>query len=474
MSSYQRLSALDRSFLDLEDHAMHMHVASVCLFDAEPLQNKHGGVDIKRIRDFIEPRLSWIPRYRQRIEHVPIEGAPVWVDDEQFNLNYHLRHAALPAPGSLRQLKRMCGRLVSQRLDRGKPLWEMWVIEGIEGGVFALVSKVHHCMIDGVSGAELMQVLLSPTPALPPTPKVDPWMPASPPGADELIRDAVVEHSQRPAALWRALRDAVRDPQAVADKLGDTLPVLRDTLSHWSKTASPTPLNTKIGPHRRFDWHAHELRRIKAVKNKLGGTVNDVVLNIVAGALRRFFAGRGVSPERLAELNYRIYCPVSVRAKGQRGSLGNQVVMIIVDLPIGEADVAARQAIISASTSEQKDEKGLLGAKLLVEVGEWTPATLITVAARIGYGNRANLVVTNVPGPQVPLYLLGARMTETYPLVPLYQNHALGIALFSYAGKIYWGFNADWDVVPDLHDFVVHVDEAFEELCAAAGVAAAD
>lgn len=468
MANYQRLSALDRSFLDLEKGGMHMHVASVCLFEEEPLRAERGGVDLDRIRDFIEPRLNWIPRYRQRLEHVPIEGHPVWVDDPQFNLHYHLRHAALPAPGDLRQLKRMCGRLVSQRLDRGKPLWEMWVIEGIEGGLFALVSKVHHCMIDGVSGAALMQVLLSPTPVSGTTPKAERWRPDPVPAADELLRDAVVERANRPAALWRALRDAARDPQSVKDKLNETLPILRETLGTWSKSASSTPLNQKIGPHRRFDWNAHDLSAIKAIKNALGGTVNDVVLAIVAGALRRFFRQRGIGDQALAALDYRVYIPVSVRAKSQAGTLGNQVAMVILDLPLGHDDPKMRLETIRAATADLKNSKQALGAKMMVEAGEWTPATLVTVAARLGYGNRANLIVTNVPGPQVPLYLLGSRMVGTYPLVPLYQNHALGIALFSYAQKIYWGFNADWDLVPDLHDFVEHVDAAFDELVQAA------
>ena len=472
MAFYHRLSAQDRSFLDLEDADTPMHVGGAFVFEGGALMRPEGGLDIDRIRDYIESRLHLIPRYRQRIDWIPVENHPIWVDDERFNLQYHVRHTCLPTPGDDRLLKRLCGRILSQQLDRGKPLWEIWIVEGLEHDRVAMVSKVHHCMIDGVSGNDLLQVLLSLTPEkeFEPAPG---FHPNPGPGRIELMRDAAVRRVQTPLWAAREVVRAVSEP-AKREQWSDALTGLGESLSAGLSPAADTPLNQAIGPHRRFDWLAFDIDEVKRVKNALGGTVNDVVLATVAGAVGRFLERRGVSAAKQRELDFRAFCPVSVRTETERGTLGNRVSSMIASLPIAQRDGKKRLAAVRKTTKGLKQSKQALGAEVLSSVSEWTAPTLITLAARLAFRNRAsNLVVTNVPGPQLPLYLLGARMTETYPMVPLFQHQGLGIALFSYCGGLFWGFNADWDGFPDLHDFVVAIDASFRELGEAADRAAA-
>jgi WS/DGAT/MGAT family acyltransferase len=467
VASYDRLSAQDRSFLDLEGPTTHMHVAGAFLFEKGSLATPSGGVDVDAIRDYVASRLHRIPRYRQRIAWIPIENHPVWVDDDRFNIHYHVRHTALPAPGDERQLKRFCGRVLSQQLDRGKPLWEIWVVEGLEHDRFALVTKTHHCMVDGVSGVDLLAVLLSPTPEKEHDPAPG-WYPNPVPGAGELLRDAMLRRLGMPLALAGATVRALRDPAAALAGARDAFGGLGQALTSALSPAADTPLNRPIGPHRRFDWVGFDIAAVKRVKDRLGGTVNDVVLATVAGAVSRYLEQRGVPRSRQRELDFRAFCPVSVRADHERGTLGNRVSSIAA-LPIAEGDPRERLARVREITSSLKQSKQALGAEVLTSVSEWTAPTLAALAARLAFRNRlSNLVVTNVPGPQIPLYLLGARMIETYPMVPLFESQGLGIALFSYAGGLYWGFNADWDQFPDLHDFVVAIDQSFCELSEAA------
>lgn len=460
--AYDRLSALDNSFLLFEDGVSHMHVASTAIFEASPLLTPEGGIDIERIRDFVSSRLHRIPRYRQRLTYVPIENQPVWVDDERFNLAYHVRHTSLPKPGDERQLKRLTARIASQQLDRGKPLWEVWFVEGLADGRFAMISKVHHCMVDGISGVDLLEVLLDSTPQ----PAVeDPpvFIPRGVPSSFELLRDEIIDRLAAPLGLaYRLLREPLRVVRGVSQSLG----ALGETVLAGMSMTSETPLNQEIGPYRRFDWSTMDLAAVKDVKNQLGGSLNDVVLTSVAGAVRRFLARRRVN---VSALTFRVMIPVSVRSRTERGTLGNKVAAWMAELPIGESDPLRRYAMIRETTGRLKNSKQAMGAEVLTQVTEWTPSTLLALGARLAHrGLPFNLVVTNVPGPQVPLYLLGARMQEIYPLVPLFARLGLGVALFSYAGRLHWGFNADWDVVPDLHDFVGAVDDAFAELHAAA------
>jgi WS/DGAT/MGAT family acyltransferase len=466
--AYERLGFLDNSFLIAESPTNHMHIAGTATYEAGPLRTPDGGIDIDRIRDYVQSRLHRIPRYRQVLTTLPLDGNPAWVDDQHFNIHYHVRHTSLPRPGDDRQLKRLSGRIMSQQLDRSKPLWEMWIVEGLAGGDrFAVITKIHHCMIDGMSSVDLLEVLLTPRP----TDDVDQpprWVPRPVPGRWELLHDETLRRVRAPfetIAGFRSFLAQASDPRSDARAM---LRALRDTVGMGLRRCSDTPLNRPIGPHRRFDWLAMSVADVKAVKNRLGGSLNDVVLAIVSGAVRDFLEERRVNVDGL---DFRVMAPVSVRTSEERGTFGNRVSAWIVNLPIAERDPRRAIERIAAETSRLKESKQAVGAELLTQAAAWTPSTLLSMGSRMVL--RAlpfNLVVTNVPGPQVPLYLLGARMLDNYGQVPLTDYLGVGIVLFSYAGKLCWGFNADWDLVPDLHKLVRATESSFRELCEAAGV----
>lgn len=464
MAYYERLSALDASFLGIEDENLHMHVGGVLLFDDAGLRTPDGGIDIGRIRAGIAARLHLVPRFRQKIAWVPWEGAPVWTDDDRFRLAFHVRHTALPRPGSERMLKRLVGRIMSQALDRKRPLWEMWVVEGIEGDRFALISKAHHCMIDGVSGADLMSVILSPFEQPEPDP-AEPWSPRPRPTRSHLFADALVRRLDQPRDAWRQITDTINDPermQELRDRATGVLQAFAPALVPTSKT----PLNFDVGPHRRFDWTSMRIADLKSVKNVLGGTLNDVVLATVSGALRHFFTQRG---EDLHGLEVRAMCPVSVRSQDERGSLGNKVSQLTVPLPIDVDDPVKRMEAVWKTTADLKESKQALGGEVLTAISEWTVPNVLVQAVRLAARTRPyNLVVTNVPGPQIPLYFLGARMSASYPVVPLFQEMGLAVGLFSYDGGLHWGLNGDWEHLPDLHDLVLAIETSFAELQQAA------
>jgi WS/DGAT/MGAT family acyltransferase len=445
-----------------------MHVGAVLMFDAAPLRTPAGGIDIERIRRAIHARLHLVPRFRQRVSYVPYEGVPIWIDDDRFRLAYHVRHTALPRPGDDRVLKRLVGRIMSQPLDRTRPLWEMWVAEGLEGDRFAVISKTHHCMIDGVSGADLMSVLLDAVPdGEVGTP--EPWTPRRPPSGTRLVVDAALRRAAQPRTALRAALDAVRAPRAALHGVSEAAGGLAELFAPAFNPVSHTPLNVVVGPHRRFDWTAMRVADLKAVKNALGGTLNDVVLATVSGALRRFLRQRGVDPDRL---KVRAMVPVSVRTQDERGALGNRVTQINAPIPVELADPAARLDAVRVTLAGLKESRQALGGEMLTAISEWTVPNLLVQAVRLAARIRPyNLVVTNVPGPQIPLYLQGALMRTAYPVVPLFENFALVVGLFSYNGGLYWGVNADWEELPDLHDFIVALEESFAELQHAAGTA---
>jgi diacylglycerol O-acyltransferase / wax synthase len=461
-SHYDRLTALDATFLEIEEANVHMHVGAVGIFDARPLRRADGGLDIDRIIAVSDASLRKTPRFRQRLAHVPLFGYPVWVDDDRFNLVYHLRHAALPPPGDVRQLKRLTGRIMSQQLDRGKPLWEMWFVDGLENDHFAVITKVHHCMIDGLSGVDLLAALITVDPNAGAAHEQKRWLPRPAPTPAELLRDELTRRAQLPVAALRAGLAALRDPAGTLKSARDAVEGIGGAIATGLAPASPTPLNVDIGPHRRFDWTHFDLQAVREVKNRLGGTLNDVVLTIVAGALRRFLKGRGEDPKAL---DFRAMLPVSVRTLAERGSLGNRVSFLVAALPLAERDPRARLRQVSETTAGLKRSKQVRGAEVLEEISDWTFSTLFIDFVRLAARQRSyNIVVTNVPGPQFPVFLLGARMKEIYPLVPLFTNQALGIALFSFDGGLYWGFNSDWDALPDLHELVEAVEHEFELL----------
>jgi diacylglycerol O-acyltransferase len=466
MTYYERLSAQDASFIGLEDSRCHMHVGGVMLFDAEPLRTAEGGIDIERIRAAIAARLHLVPRFRQRLAFLPYERLPIWVDDDRFRLAYHVRHTALPRPGDARMLKRLVGRIMSQQLDRGRPLWEMWFVEGLDSGEFALISKTHHCMIDGVAGADLISVLMEPFANSEPGEPVA-WMPRPHPSEARLLFDEVRRRLAQPLDVVRAARAAVLHPEQTLAQVEEAIAALAEAFSPALKPASLLPINAEVGPSRRFDWTAMSVADFKAVKNVLGGTLNDVVLATVAGALRRFCLQRALDPDTLS---VRALVPVSVRGAAEHAQLGNRVTEIVAALPIHLDDPLARLEAVRITMSGLKESKQALGGEIMTAIAEWTVPNVLVQAVKLGIRSRPyNLTVTNVPGPQIPLYFLGCEMKTTYPVVPLFENVALVVGLFSYNGGLFWGFTADWESVPDLHDFVAAVEDAFLELqqCAA-------
>src|SRR5262245_564134 len=467
----ERLSALDLSFLELEDANAHMHIGAVSVFESAPVARPDGGIDIDRVRTLMEAGMYRIPRYRQRLAYIPLLRHPVWIDDDRFNLAYHLRHTHLPVPGDERSLKRLAGRIMSQQLDRGKPLWEMWVVEGLAGNRFAIISKVHHCMIDGVGSVELTGSVMRPTPD--PDPRLEElpprWMPRPTPTARRLLAGELFHRAVEPLTAVTELGRALRDPRATARALATSALGVGEAIAAGFRPASPSPLNVEIGPHRRFDWTTMDLAALKQIRGKLGGTLNDVVLAIVAGALRKFLRRRGVAVEGM---DFRAMVPVNVRPPGEHEALGNQVAMLVARLPIDQRDPAERLARVVDATARMKRSRQARGIQTLEEVSDHTFTTLFTLFGRLAASSRPfNLVVTNVPGPQFPAYIVGSRMLACYPLVPLFRDQALGVALFSYDGRLYWGFNADWEPLPDLHDVVDAVDEEFVTLARAAGIA---
>jgi diacylglycerol O-acyltransferase len=464
-AGYERLSALDAHFLELEDAGVHMHVAGVLVCDAAPLARADGGLDADRIRSFVGSRLSEIPRYRQRLAWIPLERHPVWVDDASFNLQYHVRHVALPRPGDERQLKRLVGLISSQKFDPSKPLWEMWVIEGVEDGRFAMLARCHHCMVDGIAGVGVLRVLLSPDPA--PRERAAPrWRPRPAPDGAQLLTDSALRHARDPLALAGAALRALASPARALRDSRDILVGLGESFAAMSPAAA-TPINpAHVGPHRRIDWLRFELDELKRVRRRLGGTINDVVLATVTGAMRRYFHAHHAKLDG----EFRAMCPVSVRAAGGEDTGGNRVVMLLVPLPLDEREPRRRLERITATTAALKGSLAPRGAELIEAVADHTTASLISRTMRLATRLRTfNLVVTNVPGPQVPLYLVGAPVLAAYPIVPLYENQALGIAMLSYAGGLFVGLTGDWDRSNDLHDVAHALGESFEELRKAAG-----
>src|SRR3990170_6473844 len=461
---YEPLTYLDASFLALETRSSHMHVAGVALFDAAPLKGVDGGVDFDRIKAHILSKLQYIPRYRQRLEWVPYNRQPVWVDDDQFSFEYHVRHTSLPRPGTDRQLKALAGRIVSTPLDRNKPLWELWVVEGLDEDRFAIIAKIHHCMIDGLSGVDLTTILLNviPTSDIEEAPT---WTPRPAPTPSQLAVSEAARATRRLIDRLTNLSDTVRDGKDLADRTMDkTAAALSSLRSGWLTASDRTPLNPDIGPNRRFDWTDLPLEDLKSVKNKLGGSLNDVVLGIAAGAVRQFLIGaRGYD---VSEAAFRVMNPVSTRRADQRGALGNQVAMWLIDLPIDEADPFARYRLIKERTQNLKKSNQALGAATLVEISSGTPITLLSLANRV-VGSRVrpvNMTGTNIPGPHFPIHLLESEMLANYPMVPLWAQHGLGIALFSYNGRLHWGIQADYDTLPDSDQFLQAIQDSFVEL----------
>lgn len=458
--AYERLSAQDASFLWAESPREPMHVGAVAILEAGPLKNGEGGIDIDRYRQSVEAVLHWIPRYRQKIAWTPIEGWPVWFDDRHFDLVYHVRHISLPKPGTLGQLKEITARVLARRLDRERPLWEIWVVEGLEGGEqFALINKIHHCMIDGAAGADLSQILLSPE-AEPEEREPVPYFPRPAPRPTELLVDAVKHRVQQPFTLLGKARALLEAPQETVDDVGARVRAFSDLLDFALAPASETPINGRLSPHRRFDWLTMPLGDLLELRKQLDCTVNDVVLATVAGALRRYLFRHRVE---LEGLSFRVATPVSTRKASDRKAQGNHVSTWIIPLPLDEADPLARLETIRATTAERKKSQSSLAIETLMQTAEYLPPAVVAQGASLAQGP-INMMVTNVPGPNFPLYQVGAKLLGMYPVVPLVPGSGLGIALFSYEGKLCWGVNADYELVPDLDALAGDLSASFEEL----------
>jgi WS/DGAT/MGAT family acyltransferase len=437
-----RMSPLDASFLHIEDAVSHMHIGSVAVFEGPA-----PGYD--QFEAMVSGKLPAVPRYRQKVRFVPLQlGRPLWVDDPHFNLGYHIRHTALAPPGGDRQLRNLVGRLMSQQLDRHKPLWEMWMVEGLEQGHWALVSKVHHCMVDGVSGTDLLAVMLD-SEREPATPMPDTWKAAPEPSDARLVVDALVDLVASPYEQLRAARSATRAPREALGQLGEVARGLRA----WSGVVRRTPpssLNGPIGPHRTWDWARTTLADVKTVRSALGGTVNDVVLTVLTRGFRDLLLARD---ETVAGRVVRTLVPVSVRTAGERGTYNNRVSAMIAELPVGIDDPAERLSAIRSQMDGLKESKQAVAGEVLTSLTGFAPSLLLALGTRVAMRipqRNINTVTTNVPGPQMQLYACGRAMLEAFPFVPLASSVRIGVAIFSYNGMLNYGITGDLDTAPDI------------------------
>jgi len=463
---YERLSALDAAMIFMETGHTHMHIGAVAILDAGPLATRDGGLDIDRIRAHISTGLDASPRHRQRLAFLPIGGHPVWVDDHRFKLDYHVHHDSLPRPGSMRQLKRLVGRIMSQKLDLSKPLWELWIVEGLEDGRFALVDKMHHCMVDGIAAVNILSAFFSPD-ANAPADSPSRWSPRPAPSSVGLALGELQRRAGAPLALARGVASALTRPGRTLQAFRDAAEGALATVAEKVQPAADTLLNVdEVGPHRRVDWIRFDLQEVKEVKNRLGGRVNDVVLAIVAGAMRRYLR---VHRRSVEGLDFRVVMPVNTRPLTAAAELGNRVVPMLARLPLEIRDPAERLRVVGETTQALKSSKQIHAVELFEDVSNWADAEILSkIMRRATRWWAGNLIVTNVPGPPFALHLLGAPVLECYPFVPMMANHALSVALLSYADGLYWGFNADWDAVPDLHDLVACFADEFDAMTEAA------
>jgi diacylglycerol O-acyltransferase len=454
---FDRLTAIDASFLAQESDVSHMHIGALTVLDGPP-------PPFEDFLDSIRERLHLVPRYRQKLSFPPAEsGRPVWVDDPGFNLEYHMRQTALPHPGTEDQLLRLVSRIFSQQLDRSKPLWELWLIEGLADGSWALVSKTHHAMIDGVSGVDLATVLFD----LQPQGRDiehpdDAWQPEPEPTSAELIASGalgaartVVDGAKRAADVVMRPQAALHDAREAAEGIGEIV---------WAglNPAPPTPLNVEIGPHRRYRVVRFDLADFKAIKTALGGTVNDVVLAVVSGALRDWLHSRGARTEGL---ELRALVPVSVRTEGEHDTLGNRIVAMRGPLPVYVDDPVARLRVVRQSMDDLKESKQAVGAGVLAGAQGFAPPTVLAQASRLNFSTRLfNVIVTNIPGPQFPLYMIGRRLRHLSPVAFLPRNHSLALAIMSYDGELSFGLLGDYDALPDIDRIARGLSDSVKEL----------
>jgi len=456
-----RLTSIDASFLAQEKEGSHMHIGAVMIFDGKAPSHQD-------FTSHISERLHLVPRYRQKLSFPRMQmGRPLWVDDPGFNLDYHVRYTALPQPGGVEQLKLLTGRIFSQRLDRTKPLWEIWLIEGLEKNRFALINKTHHSLVDGVSGVDITTVLfdLDETPADVPKPERE-WTPGPEPSDADIVARGVRDLVKAPLGIARKTLQAATKPVETVGTLRRTAEGAGEMLWGTVSSAPESPLNCEIGTHRRVTWVDAELGELKEVKDALGGTVNDVFLAVVSGALNKWMKARGVRTEGL-ELRGAI--PVSVRSSDDQDPHGNNITIMVGRLPTYAEDPAERLRIVSEQMQNLKESKQAMGAEAIGRLEDFAPPNVFARSSRLHFSTRLyNLLVTNVPGPQFPLYLLGRELDEMVPVAFLAPNQALAVAVFSYNGKVKVGLIGDYDAMADLDELAQEVEDAIAELVAAA------
>ena len=457
-----RLSSIDASFLTNEGSNSHMHVGAVMIFEGPP-------PGYRDFLDHVESRLHLVPRFRQKLAFPPAElGRPFWVDDPTFNLAYHVRHSALPAPGSEEQLRNVAGRLFSQALDRSKPLWEIWLVQGLERNRFALINKTHHALVDGVAGVDIATVLFDLQPVPEQHEPESRWVPAPAPSSAHLAAVGLRELGETPLRLGRRALRAAMHPRTTLRRATDAAEALGEVAWNFTDPAPDVPLNVEIGSHRRFAWSRANLEDFKRIKDALGGTVNDVVLTVVSGALRNWLRGRGI---RVEGLELRALVPVSIRAEDEHGHLGNRIAAMRGPLPVYVEDPVKRLQIVRASMDDLKESKQALGAEVISRFNDFAPPTLLAQAARINFSTRLfNLIVTNVPGPQLPLYVLGRELQDVFPVAFLPDHHALAIAIMSYNGGLNFGLLGDYDSMEDVDLLAGGLSASLNELLDAAAL----
>jgi diacylglycerol O-acyltransferase len=458
-----RLSSVDVSFLTNESASSHMHVGGILIFEGPP-------PSYDDLLDHIRGRLHLVPRFRQKLAHPPVQtGRPFWVDDPNFNLTYHVRHSALPAPGSEEQLRKMAARVFSQQLDRTKPLWELWLVQGLTRKRFALITKTHHALVDGVSGVDIATVLFDAQPVPEPAEPDHDWVPDPEPSGASLAAKGVEGLLATPVRLARRLERAIQHPQATLRQMAEAVEGVGEIGWAFANPAPKVPLNVDIGSHRRFVWVRSDLAHMKRIKDALAGTVNDVVLAVVAGGVRDWLHGRGMRTEGL---ELRAQVPVSIRAEDERGQLGNRLAAIRAPLPVYIADPVRRLHAVTRAMQGLKQSNQALGAEVITRFNDFAPPTLLAQAARINFSTRLfNLVVTNVPGPQIPLYVLGRELEDIFPVGFLPPHQALFVAIMSYNGGINFGLLADYDSIDDVEVIAEGIERSIAELADAAEAA---
>jgi WS/DGAT/MGAT family acyltransferase len=455
-----RLSPIDAGFLAQEGPNTHMHIGGIVLLE-------DGGPGYVEFLAHIRSRLHLVPRYRQKLAEPPLEtGRPVWIDDTNFNLEYHVRHSALPEPGDREALWRLTSRIMSQALDRSKPLWELWLVEGLETGEAAIISKSHHALVDGVSGVDLATVLFDAAPETKDLSPKEPWVPSPAPSPAQLAAKGFEGLVRRAFELGAGAASVVADPGGLVQRASEIGEGLSDVLRTFMTPPPATPFNVPPGPHRRFAVVDAELAELKEIKDAFGGTVNDVVLTVVGGGLAHFMRKRGVDT---TGMELRACVPVSVRTDETKSSMGNEITIMMAPLPVDEGDPVARLRRVSAEMDHLKASKQAVGAQAIASMQDFAPPTIFAQASRLNFSGRMyNLLVTNVPGPQLPLYVLGHRMKRVYPIPFLAGDRALAIAIMSYDGGMNFGLLGDFDAMPDLDVVAEGIEGSLGEMLALA------